>query len=256
MRRPPSWQGRLIHLQILSFSPSFPLCFLACYGQNSPRFEARKPAIQALQRIPSPADTIDISGKSVTLQLPYGSTRAFWLLRPQISGSFVAMEPVENSPPDSTGLGTEKPKYRPQPGDERYGKSRITNGSALLPGIDGRNAWVRRAKDVIAAHLSDLAGEDNTSVAERSIIRRAAVLTVQLEQLEAKFALANGEASANELDLYARTSSTLRRLLEAVGLQRRARTVGPSLGDLLRADLNQQRERERCRHERLPQIDA
>jgi hypothetical protein len=137
------------------------------------------------------------------------------------------MEPVENSPPDSSGLGTEKPKYRPQPGDERYGKSRITNGTALLPGVDGRNAWVRRAKDIIAAHLSDLAGEDNTSVAERSIVRRAAVLTVQLEQLEAKFALANGEASANELDLYGRTSSTLRRLLEAVGLQRRAREIVP-----------------------------
>ena len=55
----------------------------------------------------------------------------------------------------------------------------------------------------------------------------ATVLTVQLEQLEAKFALANGEASANELDLYARTSSTLRRLLEAVGLQRRAREIIP-----------------------------
>ena len=160
-------------------------------------------------------------------QPPYGSTHAFWLWRPRISGSFVAMEPVENSPPDSTGLGTEKPKYRPQPGDERYGKSRITNGTALLPGVDGRNAWVRRAKDIIAAHLSDLAGEDNTSVAERSIVRRAAVLTVQLEQLEAKFALANGEASANELDLYGRTSSTLRRLLEAVGLQRRAREIVP-----------------------------
>ena len=86
---------------------------------------------------------------------------------------------------------------------------------------------MRRAKDIIAAHLSDLAGEDNTSVAERSIVRRAAVLTVQLEQLEAKFALANGEASANELDLYGRTSSTLRRLLEAVGLQRRAREIVP-----------------------------
>ena len=35
-------------------------------------------------------------------------------------------------------------------------KSRITNGSALLPGVDGRSPWVRRCKDVIAAHLSDI----------------------------------------------------------------------------------------------------
>ena len=104
-------------------------------------------------------------------------------------------------------------------------RSRITNGSTLLPGVDGRSAWVRRCKDVIAAHLSDLGGEDNTSAAERSIIRRAAVLTTELERLEAGFATA-GEANADQLDQYARVSANLRRLLEAVGLQRRARTVG------------------------------
>jgi hypothetical protein len=48
----------------------------------------------------------------------------------------------------------------------------------LLPGIDGRSAWVRRAKDIIALHLSDLGGFDNTSAAERSIVRRASTLTV------------------------------------------------------------------------------
>ena len=103
-------------------------------------------------------------------------------------------------------------------------KSRITNGSALLPGVDQRCAWVRRAKDVIAAHLSDLGGVDNTSAAERSIIRRASVLTVELERLEAKFALAE-QASPEDLDLYQRTAGNLRRLLEAVGLRRRAKDI-------------------------------
>jgi hypothetical protein len=115
---------------------------------------------------------------------------------------------------------------------KRSGRSRITNGSKLLPGVDGRSPWVRRAKDIISAHLSDLGGEDNTSAAERSIIRRAAVLTVELERLEAKFALA-GEASAEELDVYSRIASALRRLLEAIGLQRRPKNVTPSLGDYL-----------------------
>jgi hypothetical protein len=42
--------------------------------------------------------------------------------------------------------------------------------------------------DPIAARL----GADNTSAAEeRSIIRRASTLTVELERLEAKFAVAN-----------------------------------------------------------------
>jgi len=71
-----------------------------------------------------------------------------------------------------------------------------------------------------------MSGEDNTSAAERSIVRRAAVLTVELERLEARFASA-GEATAVDLDLYIRASGNLRRLLEAVGLHRRARDVTP-----------------------------
>ena len=105
-------------------------------------------------------------------------------------------------------------------------RSRITNGSALLPGVDGRSAWIRRCKDVIAEHLADMGGSDNTSAAERSIVRRAAVLTTELEMLEARFAQA-GEATAVDLDLYIRASGNLRRLLEAVGLHRRARDVTP-----------------------------
>ena len=104
-------------------------------------------------------------------------------------------------------------------------QSRVTNGSALLPGVDGRSPWVRRCKDVIASHLSDLGGYDNTSAAERSIIRRAAVLTTELERLERDFALA-GQASAEDLDTYARIAGNLRRMLESVGLKRRARNVG------------------------------
>jgi hypothetical protein len=120
------------------------------------------------------------------------------------------------------------------------GKSRITNGTRLLPNIDQRSTWVRRCKDLIAAHISDLGGESNTSAAERSIVRRAAVLTTELELLEAKFAAA-GQASPDDLDLYSRTSGNLRRLLEAIGLQRRARDIGPTLGELLREDAIRQR---------------
>src|SRR6516162_2781093 len=66
----------------------------------------------------------------------------------------------------------------------RKGRSRVTNGKVLIAGVDQRSPWVRRCKDVIAAHLSDLGGADNTSTAERSIIRRAAVLTTELEVLD------------------------------------------------------------------------
>jgi hypothetical protein len=103
----------------------------------------------------------------------------------------------------------------------------VTNGHALLPdlpGLDGRSAWIRRCKDLIGAHLSDLGGEANTSAAERSLVRRCAVITTELEQLEAKFAAA-GQASAQDLDLYQRTAGNLRRLLESIGLQRRPREI-------------------------------
>ena len=107
----------------------------------------------------------------------------------------------------------------------------MTNGSALLPGIDGRSAWIRRCKDLIAIHLADLGGANNASAAERSLVRRAAVLTVELERLEAKFARA-GQASADDLDLYQRTAGNLRRLFEVVGLKRVPVDITPpNVGD-------------------------
>jgi hypothetical protein len=116
-------------------------------------------------------------------------------------------------------------RSRVRPGKDA-GRSRITNGTAFLPGIDGRSAWIRRAKDLITEHTMDLGGPDNVSAAERSITRRVAVLSVELEHLEARFANA-GSASASDLDLYQRTANSLRRLLEAVGLQRKPRDVTP-----------------------------
>jgi hypothetical protein len=103
-------------------------------------------------------------------------------------------------------------------------RSRISNGSAVLPGVDGRSTWVRRLRDLISLHLADLGGEDAVSEAERSICRRAATLTVELERLEASFAVADG-AQPDQLDLYQRTANSLRRLLESVGLKRRPRDV-------------------------------
>jgi hypothetical protein len=126
------------------------------------------------------------------------------------------MENAGTSSADRVPLERRKSKQR----------SKVTNGSALLPGIDGRSAWIRRCKDVIDSHLADLGGEDNTSAAERSIIRRASVLTVELERMEAVFAVA-GEAKPETLDLYQRTAGNLRRLLETVGLRRRERDVTP-----------------------------
>jgi hypothetical protein len=118
-------------------------------------------------------------------------------------------------------------------GSKLHGRSKITNGTRLLPSIDGRSVWARRLRDLIALHENDYGGSNAISEAERSLIRRASALTVELELLETKFA-ANGGAQIEELDRYQRAANSLRRLLETLGLQRRAKDVTPSLDQYLR----------------------
>jgi hypothetical protein len=138
------------------------------------------------------------------------------------------------------GSSTDRPEIQHQKDRQ---KSRVSNGSALLPGVDGRSPWVRRCKDVIASHLSDLGGAENTSAAERSIIRRAAVLTTELEVLEVRFATM-GEADPADLEIYQRCANSLRRLLEAIGLHRRPRDITPTLSDILHEGYDARQGRE------------
>jgi hypothetical protein len=112
-------------------------------------------------------------------------------------------------------------------------RSAITNGT-LLPDTDGRSAWARRFKDLLSSHVSDLGGDDNISEAKRSLARRAAILECELERLESGFALA-GMATPESIDLYARVSGTLARLLERVGIKRRPKDVTPSLASYVAA---------------------
>jgi hypothetical protein len=138
-----------------------------------------------------------------------------------------------------------KPR-RSRRGDKRYGRSRLSNGHTFLAGIDGRSPWVRRAKDVIAEHLSDI---PDPSAAERSIIRRVAVLTAELERIEGLFAIAK-VTNVNMLDLYVRTAGTLHRLLTSIGLERRAKDTNQTLGDLLR------QQHDKARKQQADTIDA
>jgi hypothetical protein len=78
------------------------------------------------------------------------------------------------------------------------------------------------------------------TAAEASLIRRAAVMSVELEALEVKFA-ENGQATAQQLDLYARVGGNLRRLLETIGLDRRARNVGIRPLDEILAEMDREK---------------
>jgi hypothetical protein len=108
----------------------------------------------------------------------------------------------------------------------------------LLRGdADGRLAWTRRLRDLVSDATSDLGGDTNLSSAERVLVRRASMLTLQLEMMEAHWGENDGEASPTALQNYQRGLNTLRRTYEALGLKRRARDItGPTLGELLRRD--------------------
>jgi hypothetical protein len=112
--------------------------------------------------------------------------------------------------------------------------SKVANGTVLLPGIDGRSMWARRAKELLAAHIQDLGGPSNVSEAERALCKRCAVLVTELERREACFAR-DGEVSDQALSIYQTTVNTLRRTFETLGLQRRAKDVTlPDLQTYLR----------------------
>jgi hypothetical protein len=116
-------------------------------------------------------------------------------------------------------------KYRFAP-SLRVLRSAKSNGTRILDGCDHRTARMRRFRDLIGMHLSDLGGEEACSAAEMSIVRRAALLTLELEVMEGKFDEA-GEASLKQLDAYQRTANSLRRLLESLGIKRRSKDITP-----------------------------
>src|SRR3954447_14767503 len=97
-------------------------------------------------------------------------------------------------------------------------RSRISNGSAMLAGIDGRSAPARRYRDILGELISDMGGDP--SGAQTAIARRAAALCVTCEQAESELI-----AGTSVLDVaeFVTAANSLRRLLADLGLERRAR---------------------------------
>ena len=57
------------------------------------------------------------------------------------------------------------------------------------------------------------------------------MLSLQSELMDSRFAQAETSATPFDLDVYQRLTNTLRRTLEALGLQRRTKDVTPSVAD-------------------------
>jgi hypothetical protein len=87
---------------------------------------------------------------------------------------------------------------------------------------NGRSPWARRWRDLIEAHISDLGGRANLSEAQRSLIKRASTIEIELEQVEGRLSLGR----AADLAEYATAASHLRRIFETLGVERKARDMG------------------------------
>jgi len=91
---------------------------------------------------------------------------------------------------------------------------------------------------VLAEIISDLSGPEGLSEGQRQLARRCATISIACEKMEGQAA----EGIEIDLDGYGQLTDRLGRALQRLGLKRQARDIGPTLGDLLRADLRQQRE--------------
>jgi hypothetical protein len=109
-------------------------------------------------------------------------------------------------------------------------RSKLSNGSKLLPMTDGRSATARRFKDLVEDIAADLGGKDHLSEGQRQLIRRAAMLSAESERMEAL--AARGEAGF-DIDLYGMICDRLGRLFGRLGLERKSKDVTPDLRSYL-----------------------
>jgi hypothetical protein len=111
-------------------------------------------------------------------------------------------------------------------------RSRVTNGSKLwLPGTDGRSPVASRARDILTQLFADLGGFDTLSEAQIQLCRRAAMISIRCEEMEAE----SVSGQRIDLDLYGKLTDRLGRCLQRLGIKRVPRDVEltPSVSDYI-----------------------
>jgi hypothetical protein len=101
-------------------------------------------------------------------------------------------------------------------------RSKVTNGTRLLEGMDKRSATGRRFRDLVQAYAAPLGGMLGLGAADAAVVREIAAKTIQSEQLAA--ALARGESVDTEQSV--RVANVLGRLLSR--LERRGKALRPN----------------------------
>jgi hypothetical protein len=123
-----------------------------------------------------------------------------------IASSLSTYRPAGNSSADRDALADRPSRQR----------SRVTNGSKLIAGVDGRTAEARRFKDVAMSLADDLGGAAALTEAQRALVKQAASLVVQSESLQG--AMLRGEAISDEQ--MTRVANSLSRTLSRLGRKR------------------------------------
>jgi|SRR6516165_10676060 hypothetical protein len=130
--------------------------------------------------------------------------------------------------------GIKRPRNRPLD-IKAHGRSAVTNGNILLARIDGRSFWARRYKDLCRGLISDLGGDSAPiGEAQKLLVRRGALLALELERRESRFSEHGAEDA--ELEVYSRVVGGLRRLIETLNIHhgRIARDATLNVHDYLR----------------------
>jgi hypothetical protein len=104
--------------------------------------------------------------------------------------------------------------------------------------LDGRTNAAKVFDRLVADIEVDLGGREQLSTIERALVEAFAGACVTLHHLNTKLAL--GETI--DLGQHAQAVSAMVRVASRLGLQRRAKDIGPSLSDILREDWQRDRE--------------
>jgi hypothetical protein len=138
--------------------------------------------------------------------------------------------PARNGDDEPTGHGISAP----------FGELSIAAGNGkklkLLTrqNLDGRTAAAKLYDRLVADIEADLGGSAELSMIERTLIQAYASASLTLQNLNAQLLL------GQEVDfaLHTQCVSAMVRVASRLGLQRRAKNVGPTLGDVLAQGLN------------------
>jgi hypothetical protein len=128
--------------------------------------------------------------------------------------------PVNSAPSSANSAGPLVNKAA-RSANKRRTRSQATSGRRVFVEGDGNSRWARRYRDLIAAHCQDMGGVDLLSEAQLSLVKRVSTLELECEQAEGKLSM----GQEIDLDLYQRMLNSLRRALETLGIERRAKPV-------------------------------